>query len=241
MEAERNMTDFQEDNDRQRTWLFYLNKTALPVDKSIQVCERVDWKRMSLNEAGNRPMNHRVILPNEIVIETDRPNYGENLRFARIIASALLELGIPYTMSFSGNKSFHFHVFLDWNVEIKPKRFEVLKKNDFCFHDLKQKVAEQLFGFLQKLERICFGDSYLDYANLYKNKLIREFGGLHEKSGCYKTYLAELPEDKPEIRDSTLVQYPTTIGLWKCDETLEKAIRYWKPHKKKSYKQVFSP
>lgn len=224
----------------QKEWLMYLNRTALPTDKSIQVCEKVNWKRMSLNEVGNRPINHRVILPNEVVIETDRSSYEENRQFARIIATALCDLNIPFTMAFSGNKSFHFHVFTIWDVLISEKRSQTLKEKGFTFNDAKEKVIIRLFDFLTKLEKITFGNSYLDYRNLYKNKLIREFGGQHEKTSYYKTYLAELPKEKLEVRNFADVRYPERIRLWNCKEDLKIAIQSWKPRERK-YKQVFSP
>jgi len=226
--------------DKQKEWLMYLNRVAVPLDYTMQVCYRVNQPRIPLPQVYKFPIGHRVIFPNELVLETDRDSYEENKDFAEIIFEILKELNIPFVFGFSGNKSFHFHVFMDWRIEIKSEKFEKLKEKGFEFYMARNKIAELLFNLIREQEYDIFGNSKLDYANLYRNSLIREFGGKHEGTSYYKSSLKRIPSFRPQIADYKFVSMPERIELWSCLENLEHAIRYWRPNKKKQYKQAFS-
>ncbi len=58
---------------------------------------------------------HRCLLPNEIVIESDYPTYEENYEAAKIIGLIIEDKGFIPHYYYSGNKSIHIHVFLDWD------------------------------------------------------------------------------------------------------------------------------
>ena len=66
-----------------------------------------------LNVILYAPVLRREILPSEIVIEPDIEDKEELIRKSRWIKSALDVYGIDYTMGFSGNRSFHFHIIVD--------------------------------------------------------------------------------------------------------------------------------
>lgn len=59
---------------------------------------------------------HRNVLTNEIVIESDYKTYEENYDASKIIGAILEHKGFIPHYYYSGNKSIHIHVFLDWNV-----------------------------------------------------------------------------------------------------------------------------
>lgn len=59
---------------------------------------------------------HRSILDNEIVIESDYPTYEENYEAAKIIGAILEHKGFTPHYYYSGSKSVHIHVFLDWSI-----------------------------------------------------------------------------------------------------------------------------
>ena len=71
---------------------------------------------------------HRNLLPNEIVIESDYPTYDENYDAAKIIGKIIESKGFIPHYYYSGNKSVHVHVFLDWS----------------CFRDLDDLAKAQL-------------------------------------------------------------------------------------------------
>ncbi len=216
----------------QRDWLDYLNRVAVPLDVSLKVCYKVDRYRFGMNEISEYPINHRVILPNEIVIECDR-ELEQNREFAKVIASYLDELDIPFIVGYSGGKSFHFHIFMDWHIDISKATEKRLVERGFRFYMARNVLAEKIFLFIERMEIKVFGDSKLDYANLYPNKLIREFGGQHD-NGRYKTYVDDF--DKVDG-----LKYPPEIRLWNANSDMKEAIRIWRPKPKKTYHQVFSP
>lgn len=55
--------------------------------------------------------NYRSVFPNEIVLETDFPLKETNWLVAQTIMQKLREQGYGYRCYFSGNKSFHIHLF----------------------------------------------------------------------------------------------------------------------------------
>jgi hypothetical protein len=218
----------------QKEWLMYLNKTALPLDKTIEVVYIPRQLRLRLSEVRDFPIGHRVMLPNELVMETDRPVLKENKDFALAIYEILKAAGIPFTLGFSGHRSYHFHIFLCSDVKISPEKSKTLKENGFNFHDLTQRLGERLFDAIQMVEVRIFGDTYLDYQKLYKNQLIREFGGVHEETGRPKTFMNSLDDDVNVLR------FPEKIEFWNCQDKLKQAVYSWKPKRNKTYEQVFS-
>lgn len=59
---------------------------------------------------------HRSMQPNEIVIESDYKTYEENYEATKIIGTIIEKKGFTPHYYFSGNKSIHCHVFLDWTM-----------------------------------------------------------------------------------------------------------------------------
>ena len=58
---------------------------------------------------------HRSMLPNEIVIESDYPEYIDNFEASKIIGKIIENQGFTPHYYYSGNKSIHIHVFIDWD------------------------------------------------------------------------------------------------------------------------------
>lgn len=86
---------------------------------------------------------HRSVLPYEIIIESDYPTYNENYDAAKIIGAILEKKGFIPHYYYSGNKSVHIHVFIDWNV---------FKGLDILYHDR----FRDSFGDNEKLFRTEF-------------------------------------------------------------------------------------
>lgn len=57
---------------------------------------------------------HRSVFDNEIVVESDYSTYEENYEASRLIGEIIERKGFKPLYYFSGNKSIHIHVFIDW-------------------------------------------------------------------------------------------------------------------------------
>lgn len=69
---------------------------------------------MSSDHQGVGVDVHRSMLDNEIVIESDYPEYVDNFEAAKIVGRIIEGKGFTPHYYYSGNKSIHIHVFLDW-------------------------------------------------------------------------------------------------------------------------------
>lgn len=205
---------------------------------ALKVCNTVKSPRVPLFEATE--VNHRIVFPNEIVFEYDYPEYAYNATITRKMISIFDKAEIPYTLGYTGGKSIHCHVFIDFGeVTISETTKDRLTKIGFKPHWARNWIANHyLMPLLQQLGELPLGTAKLDESMLYANKLCREFGGLHEKSGNYKTWINQIPEKKPE---NYKVEYPPTPQLWHCQELLQKALCYVKAPIKKSSNYSFSP
>jgi len=59
---------------------------------------------------------HRSVLENEVVIESDYPEYGDNYEAMKLIGKILEAKGFVPHYYYSGSKSIHCHVFLDFKM-----------------------------------------------------------------------------------------------------------------------------
>lgn len=69
---------------------------------------------LSNNHNGVAVDVHRSMMDNEIVIESDYPEYIDNFEAAKIVGNILESKGFIPHYYYSGNKSIHIHIFLDW-------------------------------------------------------------------------------------------------------------------------------
>ena len=93
------------------------------VKLSLQDRETKKWTKwvafpgelMSPKHQGVAIDVHRSMMPNEIVIESDYPDYIDNFEAAKIVGHELEKNGFIPHYYYSGNKSLHIHVYLDWD------------------------------------------------------------------------------------------------------------------------------
>lgn len=114
------------------------------------------------------PYNHRVMLPNEVVIEYDTDNIIINKRYVDEVAKRFKRDGIRFSKWSSGNKSTHLHTLLDCgsatNIPLLKRVFIRYYTKDLPVPDL------QLCG---------------------NNHLIRAEYGVHEKTGKRKELISK--------------------------------------------------
>jgi hypothetical protein len=215
---------------QQEKWLIYL--ASVNPQEKIQVCHNVKHPRIPLIEAIEKlPVNHRVILNNEIVIEYDYPEYEKNAQITKITTQILKDAQIPFIMGYTGGKSIHIHIFLDLNVEITETTKQRLDAIHFEKIWLRNHIAKKyLMKRLHEIAKSQHGESKLDEVMLYAKHPVREFGGLHDKTSKRKTFLTEVPDAPPQDYE---VAYPNEIKLWRCESIIQTSLSHIKPPKKK--------
>ena len=88
-----------------------------PLNPKDPGCSKwLTWKEWKTTRV--RLPNYRRVLPNEIVLETDFPKRETNKLVADKLMQILREKGYGYRCYFSGNKSYHIHLFFT-NIEVK--------------------------------------------------------------------------------------------------------------------------
>lgn len=148
---------------------------------------------------------HRSVLPNEIVIESDYPTYEENYDASKIIGAILEHKGFSPHYYYSGNKSIHIHVFLDWNVlhavywdefENTPKKIGSLIETDIKnfqkkFMDwLRKKMISCWDMKAREFDEELVRASHLIRAELSKNKKgFKTFLGYSHKDMSFIPYI----------------------------------------------------
>lgn len=114
------------------------------------------------------PYNHRVMLPNECVIEYDFDNIELNRKYANIVTKRLRTDGFKVAKWASGNKSTHVHFLLDVG---QATNIQLLKRVVIRHYTKGLPIPDlQLCG---------------------NNHLIRAEYGVHEKTGKCKTLLSK--------------------------------------------------
>ena len=145
------------------------------------------------------PEVHRGLCVNELVVESDYPEYTKNLSIVKRLGALIEAKGWKPMYFYSGNKSIHIHLFLDYyglqslNNDLLIKVSKVFKSVDYFF------VA--FIDYLRNLFVNGFGlfDFELDVGFDHKH-LIRAEGSKHKKG--YKTFLGTTYKglsDKPYI------------------------------------------
>lgn len=173
-----------------------------------------------------KPIHSRTILRNELVLEIDNNSWPLVRDGTRKII-ALLEKwqgNKAYYLSFSGNRSIHVHVFIDWSsVTIEPETADVLKGHDDVISTMKHFWTRQFE----------LGTGAVLDMQLTGKHLIRMEGGFNEKSNKYCTMLKSIPDDKPDYYD---IAIPGSLPIerWKLSQ-FSKAINgflqiHFKPH-----------
>lgn len=163
---------------------------------------------------------HRSVLPNEIVVESDYKTYEENYDASRIIGAILESKGFFPHYYYSGSKSIHIHVFID---------FKTARIDNFLQRQLVEKFkykstfTKKFMEWLRKLFITCWGtkarefdpalvkSTHLIRAELSRNKLgFKTFIGYTHKDLSFVPYICNeenriYPALAPELKLSPLL------------------------------------
>lgn len=119
---------------------------------------------LSNNHNGVAIDVHRSMLSNEIIIESDYPDYIDNFEAAKIIGKIIEGKGFIPHYYYSGNKSIHIHVFLDWTPF-----FQIEKRKEFIIW-LRTKMISCWDTNIRKFDNDLIKATHLIRCELSKNK-----------------------------------------------------------------------
>jgi hypothetical protein len=124
---------------------------------------------------------HRGMCYNEIVIESDYPDYYENYDAARIIGELIESKGFIPHYYYSGNKSVHIHVFLDFdsfldiNLILRESLLQKYKTKSAFMKSFMIWIRGKMIGCwdtgLRKFDTDLIKDTHLIRCEGSKNKL----------------------------------------------------------------------
>jgi hypothetical protein len=183
---------------RQINWLRQLSSVSREEIK-VMMQPMTTWFDLFevIQHAPSKPIHSRMILKNELVLEIDNDNWNVVRDSTRDILIYLDHWGAKdsYYLSYSGNRSIHVHVFVDWSsVKISEDTAEPINGHDDVLSIMKAYWTRQF--------NLATGAS-LD-TQLTGKHLIRMEGGFNEKSRKYCTMIKDIPEDKPQYYDITI-------------------------------------
>ena len=146
---------------------------------------------------------HRSLLPNEIVIESDYEDYKDNAAASRLIGKMIESKGFIPHYYYSGSKSIHIHIFIDFEA------FGMIISKHFTS---KVHFFEQFIIWLRDMMITCWGleTKEFDKALIKSTHLIRAELSLNKKG--HKTFLGYSYEDltdEPFICNSKTGNYPS--------------------------------
>lgn len=154
------------------------------------------------NQYGSSGLNaavdvHRSILPNEIIVESDYPTYEENYEAAKFIGAILEHKGFTPHYYYSGNKSVHIHIFLDWNIlntmhwDEKNQKAKELKESIYSPRDFKK----NFINWLREKMISCWDTKAYDFDEdlIRASHLIR--AELSKNKKGFKTFLGYTYKD----------------------------------------------
>jgi hypothetical protein len=170
---------------KRKTLTTYLDKYT-KIQEDILLCSRISnegegsgWGDRCIylddNYSAKKHYNHRITLDKEVVIEFDEEDKKKNKDMANIVTERLQQDNIPYSMWFSGSKSYHVHFFIDPRQATNIRLLKSCIIRHYC-RDLEFKPDLQMAG----------------------QHLIRAEYGLNEKTGNKKTIIQER-EEYPKV------------------------------------------
>lgn len=156
---------------------------------------------------------HRSVLYNEILVEADNPTYEENRESTIYIGKILEDKGYTPLYWYSGSKSIHCSIFIDFtrlfNIE------QDLQKRIIDTFNTKKQFITEFMAYIREQIITCFGlnNIQFDRAFLKPNHLIRCELSLNKKG--FKTFLGysckDIPKEPPICSFENL-EYPQTIS-----------------------------
>jgi len=169
------------------------------------------------------PIYTRGILINEILIDPDSENWNDVRDGIRKLHIFCKENDIPHSMGFSGGKGIHFSIIFGQitagDRESSEELFTQVEKYNV---DAYKTVRRALLFEIAKranvdLEKIGMDKKKINFRVTRMGSQIREFGTIRAP-GKYKTLITEIPDEKPEPYELSLV-FPNDVKIWNIRDT----------------------
>ena len=207
------------------------------------------------------PIDHRTVGPNEVLLELDAKSYSLNYKVAVPIIDFLKAEGIPYYAFWSGNKSIHIHIYLEYLTnKYTDEELKCIKEAYTHGWNIQGDIRLAFASYIIEQAGLSYDlvghGKIIDLAKLKWNDmsgkatLIRACGGANIKprdgvlTKSWKTYYEVLPTGKPR-KDNNFddVNYPAVIEKYKLDASfvVDRAYKYIKsmtPQRKKAMEPV---
>lgn len=181
----------------------------LPMQKILHLPTKYDALRVWGEPLRSAYDIHRSQLWNEIVLETDYPEYEENYQLAQKTGAILEDKGFIIHYYFSGSKSIHMHIYIDFKDLLRID----IGLQDLLINEFTEKVFKSEFiTFLRKKmstawglntalgfkmdEQVSVSSKHLIRAELSKNKKgYKTFLGYSYKDLSFVPYICN-PDTK---------------------------------------------
>lgn len=185
-------------------------------DKKTKSLSSTKWRE--LKGLKQKP-DDRVILLNEVVFELDDESWEVVAKTGKRIVKVLQELGIPFFVAFSGNKSLHIHAFLDVSSEEINNDYRFIRLNLWNYVLDKAGIPQE-----QRGEGHLVDDAVVRWDDETKGHGIRLISGrkFDKRTGRFlsvKYLLDSIPKEKPKPRVKT-DEFPEEILIWKPPKEL---------------------
>ena len=156
---------------------------------------------------GQKQIDERNPLPNEVVIDIDKGSTEERRKETKKAIKTLQNQGLPFYITDSGGTGFHVHLFFQLPDGKNWKQMRPYRK---AIYQWIKKQAEDNYN----ADTTGWDEEVVD-CNLKGNKghLIRAVGGRKIETGYRKTTVTPTTMEKKQVEDAENVEYPDSMDL----------------------------
>jgi P4 family phage/plasmid primase-like protien len=156
---------------------------------------------------GQKQIDERNPLPNEVVIDIDKGSTEERRKETKKAIKTLQNQGLPFYVTDSGGTGFHVHLFFQLPDGKNWKQMRPYRK---AIYQWIKKQAEDNYN----ADTTGWDEGVVD-CNLKGNKghLIRAVGGRKIETGHRKTTVTPTTMEKKQVEDAENVEYPDSMDL----------------------------
>lgn len=170
-----------------------------------------------------QPIYTRGILPNEILIDPDTPEWDVMKDGIEKLTGYCKKNNIPFIAGFSGGKGIHVSIFFD-SCGVDEELEKGIEETGI---DVLKTARRALVKALATKAGVNLDDIRVDWGKINfnfesKGSQIRTFGTTRAP-GQYKTLVDEIPNHKPEPFELPLI-FPEKVELWELEGTEFKDI-----------------
>jgi len=160
----------------------------------------LNFFKLKAVELQNAYEIHRSLLRNEIVVESDYPNYELNYDATRLIGAILEGKGFQPMYYYSGNKSLHIHLYFDFKcllslpLSTQNAILEIFNSKKRFVTSFMQWLREKIISCwgleLRKFDAELVGQGHLIRSEMSRNKIgYKTFVGFSYKDVSFVPYI----------------------------------------------------